>query len=162
MTSPLKIYRIQRSLYHSPKSYIQLGWYDTYFIFYDYYTPFNGKPKKSVTSSVNFNIPLEMTSPHKRYLIQCSLNHSPKSYIQLRWYDNYFISDDYYTPFIGKFKTSVTSSVNLDIPLEMTSPPQNISYSAFIISFTKTLHTVGLIWHLFYLLRLSYLFHWKI
>ena len=42
-------------------------------------------------------------------------------------------------------KKSVTSSVNLDIPLEMTSPPQHISYSAFIISLAKKLHTVGLI-----------------
>ena len=43
---PLKISLMQYLLYHSPKSYIQLGWYDTYLIFYDYYTPFNGKLKK--------------------------------------------------------------------------------------------------------------------
>ena len=98
--------------------------------------------------------PLKWRHPLKIYLIQRSLYHSPKSYIQLGWYDTYFILYDYYTPFNGKFKKSVTSSVNFNIPLEMTSPPHNISYSAFIISFTKKLHTVGLIWHLFYLLRL--------
>ena len=147
-------------------------------MFYDYHTPFHGKLKKSVTSSVNFNRPLENTSPpqnisYSAFIISFTKNVTyswadmtpiacfrtiiPLSMKNLKKY--YILCKFGYTPW-----NDIISSkyVNLDIPLEMTSSPQNISYSTFIISFAKKLNTVGLVWHLFYLLRLVYPFQWKI